>query len=101
VAVSTEQPDPLERACSLVGRFLSHGRLEQKIDQAVIKFSDLDERAAPMLGIIDFVRKLDLVRDCAYAHIGKNAKDKKFAATTYKRVQRINNNQGWHATPRF
>jgi hypothetical protein len=30
--------DPLERACLLVGRFLYHfARVEQKIDQAVIK----------------------------------------------------------------
>ena len=35
--------DPLEAACSLVGRFQYHfGRVEQKIDRAVIKLLDLD-----------------------------------------------------------
>jgi hypothetical protein len=37
---------PLETACSLVGRFQYHfGRVEQKIDQAVIKLLDLDDKA--------------------------------------------------------
>jgi transposase InsO family protein len=38
------QADRLEKACSLVGRFQYHfGRLEQKIDQALIKLLDLNE----------------------------------------------------------
>ena len=55
-------PDPLERAWSLVGRFLYHfGRVEQKIDQAIIKLLDIDEKVAPAVtGGIDFFKKVDL-----------------------------------------
>jgi hypothetical protein len=52
------EPDPLEVACSLVGRFQYHfGRVEQKIDQAVIKLLDLDDKAGPIVtGGIDFAK---------------------------------------------
>jgi hypothetical protein len=50
VAMSTEQQDSRERAYSLVGRFMYHfARVEQKIDQAVIKLLDLSEDAAPIV----------------------------------------------------
>jgi len=86
------QQDHLEQACSLVGRFMYHfGRLEQKINQALIKLSDLDEKVAPILGIIDFVRKLDLVRDSAYAQVSNTKDGEQFVRETYKRVHAINN----------
>jgi hypothetical protein len=86
----TAKPDPLERACSLVGRFLYHfGRLEQKIDQAVIKLSDLDEKVAPIVAKIDFARKVDLVRSSAYEQV-KNAKEKEFAKDTCSGVHKAN-----------
>src|SRR6516164_4395604 len=84
-------PDPLERACSLVGRFLYHfGRVEQKNDQAIIKLLDIDERVAPVVtGGIDFVKKLNLVRTCAYEQ-SNNAPDKEFGEATCKRVLMVN-----------
>jgi hypothetical protein len=62
---TSTQSNALERAYSLVGRFLYHfARVEQKI--AVIKLSNLDEKAAPIVAIVDFARKADLVRASAY-----------------------------------
>ena len=52
---------PLEQAYALIGRFLYHfGRVEQKINQAVIKLYDLDEKAAPIIAEMDFARKVGL-----------------------------------------
>jgi hypothetical protein len=54
---------PLDQACRLVGRFFYYfARVEQKIDQAVIKLSDLDEKVAPVVASLDFGRKVELVR---------------------------------------
>ena len=74
-----------------MGRFLYHfGRVEQKIDQAVIKLLDIDERAAPVVtGGIDFVKKVNLVRTCAYEQ-SSNATDREFGETTCKRVLTVN-----------
>ena len=56
--------DPLEAACLLVGRFMYHFALvEQKVDKAVIKLLSLDEKCAPMVGLMAFAKKVeDLVR---------------------------------------
>ena len=84
--------DPLEAACSLVGRFQYHfGRVEQKIDQAVIKLLNLDEKAAPIVtGSIAFASKLNLVRTSAHQQ-AVNDKDKQFADDTCNGVFKINN----------
>ncbi len=84
-------PDPLERACSLVGRFLYHfARIEQKIDQAIIKLLDLDDRASPAVtGGIDFSKKANLVRTCANEQ-ASNDTDKEFADETCRRVFKVN-----------
>jgi len=85
------QSDPLERACLFVGRFLYHfGRVEQKIDQAVIKLLDLDEKAAPVVALVDFARKPELVRDCAYAQTSHAMDKKEFAKITCNKVHQIN-----------
>jgi hypothetical protein len=83
--------DPLEAACSLVGRFQYHfGRVEQKIDQAVIKLLDLDDKAGPIVtGSVDFAKKLNFVRTSAYQQ-ARNDKDKQFADDTCKDVFEIN-----------
>jgi hypothetical protein len=83
--------DPLEKACSLVGRFQYHfGRLEQKIDQAVIKLLDLDERTAQIVtGSVDFAKKLNFVRTSAYEQAA-TAENKKFADDTCNSVFEIN-----------
>ena len=75
--------DLLEEACSLVDRFQYHfGRVEQKIDQAVIKLLDLDEKAGPIVtGSVAFASKVNFVRTSAYEQAG-NAKDKQFAEKT-------------------
>jgi hypothetical protein len=67
-----DQMDPLEAACSLVGRFLYHfARVEQKIDQAVIKLLDLDEKTAPVVALLGFATKVDdLVATLARGHAG-------------------------------
>jgi hypothetical protein len=72
--------DPLETACSLVGRFQYHfGRVEQKIDQAVIKLLDLDEKAGPIVtGSVAFASKVNFVRTSAYQQ-AVNEEDKKLA----------------------
>jgi hypothetical protein len=86
--------DPLETSCSLVGRFLYHfARVEQKIDRAVIKLLSVDEKTAPMVGLIDFARKVDdLVRASAYKELQDpdKKKEKEFAKDVCNRVQGIN-----------
>jgi hypothetical protein len=84
--------DPLEAACSLVGRFQYHfGRIEQNIDQAVIKLLDLDDKAGLIVtGSVDFAKKLNFVRTAAYQQAG-NDKDKEFAKKTCDDVFEINN----------
>jgi hypothetical protein len=85
------QGDALQQACSLVGLFQYHfARVEQKIDQAVIKLLDLDEKAASIVtGSVDFAKKLNLVRTSAYLQAG-NDKDKKLADDTCVDVFNIN-----------
>ena len=47
----------------LVGRFLHHfGRIERKIDQAVVKLLDLDDKTTPVVPAIDFAKKLRLIK---------------------------------------
>ncbi len=84
---ASASPVPLERACALVGRFLYHfGRIEQKIDQAIIKLLDVDDRGAPVItGSIDFAKKADIVRTCANRQ-ASNDTDKEFAEATCSRV---------------
>jgi hypothetical protein len=83
--------DPLETACSLVGRFQYHfSRVEQKIDQAVIKLLDLDEKAGPIVtGSVDFAKKLNFVRTSAYQQ-AVNDEGKEFAEKTCKDVFAVN-----------
>lgn len=84
-------PDPLERPCYLVGRFLYHfGRVEQKIDQAIIKLLNIDEKAAPAVtGGIDFAKKVNLVEICAKQQ-ANNPGDEQFAENTCNKVFDIN-----------
>ena len=83
--------DPLETVCSLVGRFQYHfGKVEQKIDHAVIKLLDLDEKAGPVVtGSVAFASKVNLVRTCAYQQAG-NEQDKQFAKQTCDDVFDVN-----------
>jgi hypothetical protein len=86
--------DPLEAACSLVGRFLYHfARVEQKIDRAVIKLLSLDEKTAPMVALLGFATKVDdLVRASAYKELQgpKKKETKRFATDVCNRVLDIN-----------
>jgi hypothetical protein len=83
--------DPLETACSLVGRFQYHfGRVEQKIDQAVIKLLDLDDKAGPIVtGSVAFASKVNFVRTSAYQQ-AVNDKDKQLAEKTCDDVFAVN-----------
>jgi hypothetical protein len=86
---STELP-PLDQACCLVGRFFYYfARVEQKIDQAVIKLSDLDEKVAPVVASLDSGRKVELVRGSARAQLTE-AKDRQFATDTCNKVHELN-----------
>jgi hypothetical protein len=88
---TSDEQEPLKHACSLVGWFQYHfGRLEQKIDQAVIKLLDLDERTARIVtGSVDFARKLNFVRTSAYEQAG-TLESKKLADKTCDRVFKVN-----------
>jgi hypothetical protein len=89
MSTSGEQ-SPLDQACCLVGRFFYHFALvEQKIDQAVIKLSDLDEKVAPVVASLDFGRKVELVRGSARAQLTE-AKDRQFATDTCNKVHELN-----------
>jgi hypothetical protein len=82
----------LTRACRLVGRFQYHfARVEQKVDQGVIKLLDLDAKAAPIVtGNLDFAKKLNLVRTAAYQQAAKDDKQQQFGEDTCKAVFKIN-----------
>jgi hypothetical protein len=85
---------PRRRACSLVGRFLYHfGRVEQKIDQAIIKLLDIDEKVAPAVtGGIDFAKKVNLVENCAKEQ-ANNPGDEEFADNACNEVFKINDDR--------
>jgi len=89
--MTNRPPDPKERAWTQVGRFMYHfARVEQKINQAVIKLTELDAKAAPVVELIDFGKKLDgLVRASAYAQ-ATNEADKAFAKDVCNRAFNIN-----------
>ena len=78
--VTNGSPDPKQRSWAQVGGFMYHfARVEQKINQAVIKLTELDAKSAPVVELIDFAKKVDLVQKSAYAQTTENAKDKEFA----------------------
>src|SRR4051812_11786465 len=81
------QPDRLERACALVGRFMHHhGRIEQKINLAVIKLLDLDERNAPVVvSLVTFANKVTLLEAAACDQTQKD-EDEKFASDTCGKI---------------
>jgi hypothetical protein len=89
----SNKSDPLEQACLLVGRFLYHfARVEQKIDQAVIKLLDLDQKTAPIVALIDLIRKVDgLVRPSADKEL-KKKKERDFASDVCSKVR------NWHGS---
>src|SRR5262245_24654768 len=89
--MTNESPDPRKRAWTQVGRFMYHfARVEQKINQAVIKLTELDAKAAPVVELIDFGRKVnDLVRASAYAQATNNT-DKEFAKDVCNRAWDMN-----------
>src|SRR5262245_25008274 len=89
---TSPQPDPLQRACLLVGQFLYHfARVEQKIDQAVIKLLNLDEKTAPIVASIDFAKKLDdFVRGSAYKELKDAREEKEFAKKVCGRAHDVN-----------
>jgi hypothetical protein len=88
--------DPLEQACALVGRFQYYfARVEQKIDQAVIKLFDLDEKAGAIVtGSVDFAKKLNFVETSADQQaandvdrrFGKDTCDDVFAVNTARQI---------------
>jgi hypothetical protein len=82
------QENPLEQAYLLVGRFLHHFALvEQKIDQAIIKLLRLDSKCAPMVGLLDFVKKVD---DLVRVNAVSQTKDKEFVNNVCNRAHTVN-----------
>src|SRR6266487_7032729 len=90
-ANTSAQADPLQQACLLVGRFQYHfARIEQKIDQGVIKLLDLDDKAGPIVtGSVDFAKKLNLLWAVAYEH-ATNDTGREFVDRTCKDVFAVN-----------
>jgi hypothetical protein len=88
------QPGPLERACALVGRFIHHhGRIEQKINHAVIKLLDLDERnASVVVSLVTFANKVTLL-EAAASDQAQKEEDKKFARSTRGKIFAINDDR--------
>jgi len=74
----SNQQKQLEEACMLVGRFLHYfGRIERKIDQAVVKLLDLDDKTTPVVTAIDFAKKLRLIKISVDTQIKDREKKKK------------------------
>ena len=88
------KPNPLEQACALVRRFMHHhGRIEQKINQAVIKLLDLDERnASVVVSLVSFANKVKLVKAAAYDQAQKD-EEKQFADGTCGGIFGINDDR--------
>jgi hypothetical protein len=90
---NSDKEDPLARACELVGRFLYHfGRVDRKIDEAVIKLLDLGEKLAPVVTAIDFAKKLRLVKLSADSQISDPA-EKENAHDICARVYAVNDDR--------
>src|SRR5262245_20748245 len=89
--MSNGSADPKERAWRQVGRFMYRfGRVEQKINQAVIKLTELHTKSAPIVDLIDIIKKVeDLVRPAAKA-MGKNKNEKDLANDVCDRVHKMN-----------
>jgi hypothetical protein len=85
------EPKPLQQACLLVGRFQYHfGRIEQKIDQGVIKLLDLDDKAGLIVtSSVDFAKKLTLLWAVAHGQ-ATNDQGRKFVDRTCKDVFAVN-----------
>jgi hypothetical protein len=90
-ANTSAQTDPLQLACLLVGRFQYHfARIEQKIDQGVIKLLDLDDKAGPIVtSSVDFAKKLNLLWGVAYKQ-ASNDQGREFVDVTCKAVFAVN-----------
>jgi hypothetical protein len=82
----SNQRKQLEEACMLVGRFMHYfGRIERKIDQAVVKLLDLDDKITPVVTAIDFAKKLRLIKISVDTQIKDREKNRRlttFAATS-------------------
>jgi hypothetical protein len=79
------------RRCLLVGRFQYHfGRIEQKIDQGVIKLLDLDDKAGPIVtSSVDFAKKANLLWAVAYQQATAD-EGRRFVKRTFKAVFAVN-----------
>jgi hypothetical protein len=84
-------PKPLQQACLLVGRFQYHfGRIEQKIDQGVIKLLDFDDKAGLIVtSSVDFAKKLNLLWAVAHGQ-ATNDQGRRFVERTFKAVFAVN-----------
>jgi hypothetical protein len=91
VAEESKPENKLARACRLVGLFQYHfARIEQKIDQGVIKLLDLDDKAGLIVtSSMDFFKKLNLLWAVAYEQ-ATNDKARKFVDRTFKDVAGVN-----------
>jgi hypothetical protein len=91
MAKGSHPEDKLARACRLVGLFQYHfARIEQKIDQGVIKLLDLDDKAGPIVtGSVDFAKKLNLLWAVAHGQ-ATNDKGREFVDRTCKDVFAVN-----------
>jgi len=91
MAEGPKPEDKLAHACRLVGLFQYHfARIEQKIDQGVIKLLDLDNKAGPIVtGSVDFAKKLNLLWAVAHEQ-ATNDKGRKFVDRTCKDVFAVN-----------
>ena len=84
-------PDPKQRSWTQVGGFMYHfARVEQKINQAVIKLTELDAKSAPVVELIDFAKKVDLVQKSAYA---ANNREREGQRVRERRVQQSLHNE--------
>ena len=90
-ANTSAQANRLQQACLLVGRFQYHfARIEQKIDQGVIKVLDLDDKAGPIVtASVDFAKKLNLLWAVAYKQ-ATDDKGREFVDRTCKDVFAVN-----------
>jgi hypothetical protein len=91
VVEGSKPEDKLAQACHLVGLFQYHfARIEQKIDQGVIKLLDLDDKAGPIVtGSVDFAKKLNLLWAVAHGQ-ATNDKGREFVDRTCKDVFKVN-----------
>src|SRR5947207_138970 len=88
------EPDPLDRACAQIGRFLYYfSKLENQLDAALIRIFEINSSAAGIIkGSIDFAKRFNLVRTATLQEIADEG-ERRRVDKILKEVMTFNTNR--------